>query len=82
MLVGVLELASKYRYGLTSRGVPMYLFKPYDEAEPDYIVGCSERDTRKNQIAIVNVNYDVSGNQGKQRATLFRLLGPVGVFAA
>jgi hypothetical protein len=56
-IVGVLELSSKYRYGITSRGAPMYLFRPYDEAEEEgkneYIVGSTERDTSRNQIAIV-----------------------------
>jgi exoribonuclease R len=54
-IVGVLELASKYKYGTTSRGAPIYLFRPYDDAYPDYIVGCSERDTTRNQIALVDV---------------------------
>jgi hypothetical protein len=78
-VVGVLELASKYRYGLTSRGVPMYLFRPYDEALPDYIVGCSERDLRRNQIALVGVQKLVAdGALDKPRGTLVRLFGPVG----
>ena len=80
-LVGTLELASKYRYGLTSRGAPMYLFRPYDEDRPDYIVGCSERDTSRNQLAVVEVPADatasVTGTQ-KPRANLLRLFGHVG----
>jgi exoribonuclease R len=80
-LVGTLELASKYRYGLTSRGAPMYLFRPYHEDRPDYIVGCSERDTSRNHLAIVEVPADatasVTGTQ-KPRANLLRLFGPVG----
>ena len=89
-IVGVLELSSKYRYGITSRGAPMYLFRPYDEAAPDYIVGSTERDTSRNQIAIVS--YDGAkpaenpGNPGKPgqkpRANLVRLLGPVGDYDA
>lgn len=88
-IVGVLELSSKYRYGITSRGAPMYLFRPYDDVgEPnDYIVGSTERDTSRNQIAIVS--YDGTkpaenpGKPGqKPRANLVRLLGPVGDYDA
>lgn len=82
-LVGTLELASKYRYGLTSRGVPMYLFRPYHEDRPDYIVGCSERDTSHNQLAFVEVPSSateavIAATTQKPRANLLRLLGPVG----
>ena len=86
-IVGVLELASKYRYGITSRGAPMYLFRPYDEEEPDYIVGSTERDTSRNQIAIVSVDLilgkpEKPEQKEKQRASLQRLLGPVGDYNA
>ena len=76
-LVGVLHLSSKYRYGLTGRGVSMYLFTPYDEAQPEMIVGCSERDTTRNQIAVVELLYGGDSKQ-KPRGSLQRLLGPVG----
>ena len=81
-LVGVLEFTSKYRYGLTSRGAPLYLFRPYDEAQPDYIVGSSERDTSRNQIAVVEVPVSLQEPIGiqKPRGSLVRLLGPVGDF--
>jgi exoribonuclease R len=78
-LVGVLELASKYRYGLTSRGAPLYLFQPYDEAWPALIVGSTERDTSRNQIAVVEVvGSPLSADGPKGRGTLIRLLGVVG----
>lgn len=78
-IVGVLELASKYRYGLTSRGAPLYLFKPYDETRPDYIVGSTERDTTRNQIAVVDVPAIDDPTPGqKTRGSLIQLLGPVG----
>ena len=82
-LVGVLEFTSKYRYGLTTRGAPLYLFRPYDEAQPDYIVGSSERDTSRNQIAVVEVPATLQEPIviQKPRANLVRLLGPVGDFA-
>lgn len=81
-LVGTLELASKYRYGLTSRGAPLYLFRPYDKDQNDYIVGCSERDTSRNQLAVVEVPAVAvatsSSATQKPRANLVRLFGPVG----
>lgn len=87
-VIGVLELASKYRYGLTSHGVPLYLFRPYDEAEPEYIVGSKSRDTSYNQIALVDVPASppapaaVAAGAPKPRGALIRLLGPVGDPAA
>lgn len=81
MIVGVLELASKYKYGITRAGHPLYLFKPYDPAIPDHIVGCSCKDTTVNQIAVITAGgQEASGN--KPRGNLDRLLGPVGDFAA
>jgi exoribonuclease R len=79
-LVGVLELASKYRYGLTSRGAPLYLFQPYDEAWPALVVGSTERDTSRNQIAVVEVatTFPPPVDGPKGRGTLIRLLGVVG----
>lgn len=78
-LVGVLELASKYRYGLTSHGTPLYLFCPYDEKSPDFVVGSNERDLSKNQIAIVDVpGRIITDGVQKPRGSLVRLIGPVG----
>lgn len=82
-IVGVLELASKYRYGLTSRGVPLYLFKPYDDAWPDVVCGSSARDLTHNQIAIVTVETALCGQpvdpaKPKPRGLLVRLVGSVG----
>jgi exoribonuclease R len=84
-LVGVLDFASKYRYGLTSRGAPLYLFRPYDEDRPEYVVGSSERNTTRNQIAIVEVPAAAvppPPPPAKPRANLVRIIGPVGDRAA
>jgi exoribonuclease R len=79
-LVGTLELASKYRYGLTSRGASLYLFVPYDESWPPHVVGSTERDTTRNQIAIVDVPglMPPAVSMNKPRGNLIRLLGHVG----
>ncbi len=50
-LVGTLELNSKSRYGITSRGVLRYKFMPYDAAYPPFFVGCSSKDTTQNLLA-------------------------------
>jgi exoribonuclease R len=85
-LVGVLELASKYRYGLTSHGVPLYLFRPYGDRLAECIVGSRHRDLSANQIAIVELPAAAAANPppppGKLRANLVRLLGPVGDYDA
>jgi exoribonuclease R len=85
-LVGVLELASKYRYGLTSHGVPLYLFRPYGDRMAECIVGSRHRDLSVNQIAIVELPAAAAANPppppGKLRANLVRLIGPVGDYDA
>ncbi len=50
---GTLELASKVRYGMTSRGVPVFRFIPYDKKMSPLAVGCSTRDLFYNVHAIV-----------------------------
>jgi len=83
-VVGVIEFTSKYRYGLTSRGAPIFLFRPYDDALPDCIVGSTERDTSRNQIALVDISVcdNPLDQKQKQRANLVKLFGPVGDVAA
>ena len=78
-LVGVLELNSKYLYGHTSRGSKIYLFHPMDPAYPPMRVGCSERDTSRNQLALVRFS---EWNESLPRGNLVRLLGPVGSLEA
>jgi exoribonuclease R len=79
IIVGVLEMTSKYRYGLTSRGVPIYLFVPYDESLPSFIVGCSQKNAGTNMIARVEIPCDITviGIE-KPRGNLISLIGPVG----
>lgn len=74
-LVGIIELTSKYKYGFTSRGVPIYIFNPYNEAYPPMMVGCSERDTSINRICLVQFD---KWDEDLPRANLVKLLGPAG----
>jgi len=79
--IGTLEITSKYRYGLTSRGTPLYLFKPYDTDLPEFIVGSNIRDRSRDQIALVETGESL-GDRVRPRANLIRLIGPVGDFEA
>ena len=81
-IVGILELASKYRYGLSKRGHPLYLFRPYNTDLPDYVVGSTERDTSVNRIAIIEASSELSQGTDKPRGNLIRIVGPVGDYEA
>uniref|UniRef100_A0A6C0DAM0 RNB domain-containing protein n=1 Tax=viral metagenome TaxID=1070528 RepID=A0A6C0DAM0_9ZZZZ len=59
----------------------MYLFVPYDPELPDMIVGCSERDVTRNQIACVSA-YENKDKGVKPRGNLVKLYGRVGDKAA
>lgn len=58
-IAGVLQLANKTRYGMTSRNIPMYLFTPLNTAFPQMIVASSYKNITKNMLAVVEkVNDD------------------------
>lgn len=50
---GTLELTSKVRYGITSRGFPIFRFIPYDKLHRPLAVSCSQRNLFYNVHAIV-----------------------------
>jgi exoribonuclease R len=75
IIAGTLELNSKTKYGMTSRSSLLYLFVPFNKAYPMMIVGSSERDTRKNILALVD--FDDWTTTGLPRGTLRRSIGPV-----
>ncbi len=80
-LVGNLHLQSKYRYGMTSRGVPIYLFTPQNRGYPPLIVGCSRKETDKNILALVD--FEDWGNlKGHPRGNLREVLGECGDYDA
>jgi len=80
-IVGTVELVNKSKYGLTSRGIPIYLFTPYNKSYPHFIVGCSEKDVSKNQIGLVNFDNWLSTSTFP-RGQLQQLLGTSGDFEA
>jgi len=73
-MIGVLELSSKIKYGMTSRN-PMYLFRPFDPQFSISIVGSSHEDLSSNVIALVTVDPD---QIGIPRGVLVRILGKCG----
>lgn len=75
-LVGILELASKTKYGMTSRGSPMYLFTPCRKEYPMMVVGCSERDVSCHRMAVVD--FEIWTTTGLPRGNLRRILGKCG----
>ena len=50
LLVGVLCLTSKYMYGMTGHGVPMYLCEPMNKGFPSFRVACKEKDRSSNLL--------------------------------
>lgn len=75
-LVGIVEFSSKIKYGFSSRNNPIYLFKPFDDRYPPFLVGSKET-LRINQIGIASFEgWDVGSTF--PRASLQKLLGPCG----
>jgi exoribonuclease R len=75
LISGVLHLNNKTRYGLTSRNVPIYLFRPLHTKQCLYIAGCSKQDTSSNMLALIE---PVDMKTSIPRANLVRLLGKCG----
>ena len=74
-LAGTLELTSKVRYGLTSRGAPIFRFIPYDKRFPPMAVGCSQRNLFYNIHAIVEPTNQPTRAGELAKATIVQNLG-------
>lgn len=72
-ITGVLEITSKTKYGMTSRGVPIYLFIPCRKEYPPMVVGCSERNATTNLYCIVD--FDSWDTTNLPRGNLRHILG-------
>lgn len=81
LIIGTLELTNKSKYGLTSRGVPIYLFTPYSKSFPHFIVGCSEKDVSKNKIGLIKFD-EWAASSTFPRGQLQQVLGTSGDFEA
>ena len=78
-LAGMLEFNTKIRYGFTSRGVPLYLFKPYNEAYPPLLIASKET-IRENQLAVVVFeHWEPETEYTFPRGGLVHIMGPAGV---
>ena len=75
---GTLELSAKVRYGIGSRGIPLFRFVPYDTSIGPFAVGCSQRDLFHNVHAIVTPNAATASNAESSPQTTFRTLLPKG----
>ena len=80
-IIGTIELTSKSKYGLTSRGIPIYLFVPYNKSYPPFVVGCSEKDVSHNKIGLAKFD-DWTASSTFPRGQLQQLLGNSGDFEA
>ena len=78
-IVGTLELNSKYKYGHTAKGYPLYLFTPHNRSYPQLRVGSSEKDTSKNTICLVEF-LDWNAADHLPRGNLVKVLGHAGTF--
>ncbi len=76
MLAGLLHMKSNTIYGLTSHGVPIYLFYPFDSRYPPFRVG-SKADKSQNRLALIRV-ADFGPADTFPRGNLERILGPAG----
>jgi exoribonuclease R len=81
LIIGTIELTNKSKYGLTSRGIPIYLFTPYNKSYPHFIVGCSEKDVSKNKIGLIKFD-EWSSSSTFPRGQLQQVLGVSGDFEA
>jgi hypothetical protein len=75
-IVGTLELASKIRYGMTSKNYPIYRFTPFSESYPPFFVGCSQKDITQNVLAIIDFLHWDDGTC--PRGILSQIIGPAG----
>ena len=75
-LVGVLQLTSKYMYGMTGHGVPMYCCQPMNKGYPSFRVACRERDRSKNLL--VSFQFESWDAEAElPRGSLLKILGVV-----
>lgn len=76
-IVGILYLQSKIRYGMTSRGKPIYLFEPINKSYPLMVAGSSETNATTNVIAVATFEaWEIGAKFPK--ASLQKILGPCG----
>jgi exoribonuclease R len=81
VLVGVLQLTSKYMYGMTGHGVPLYLCEPLNKGYPPFRVACKERNRSHNLLVSFQFESWEAGSE-LPRGGLVKILGAAGDFVA
>jgi exoribonuclease R len=76
-IVGILELNSKIRHGFTKRGVPLYMFYPYNESIQPMLVSYKGSE-RVNHVALAKVESEAISSGLIPRGGLIEVLGPAG----
>ena len=57
-IVGILKLSSRVKYGFNKRGIPIYIFKPYHNKYPNFLV-CSKSRSKRDLFCTIQYNkYD------------------------
>jgi exoribonuclease R len=74
-IAGTIELTSKVRYGLSTRGVPIFRFVPYDKKISPMAVGCSVRNLFYNVHAIVEPSPESPKRNELPKGSLVQILG-------
>ena len=77
LIVGIVHLQSKTKYGMTSRGVTIYLFEPLNKAYPLMIVGSTEKGVTTNMIGLARFEAWEDGSK-YPRVSLVNMVGPCG----
>ncbi len=78
-IVGIVDFLNRTRYGLSSRGVPQYLFHPLDKRFPPMIVGSKAAPTANQWGVITTKGLVWNATKSKwPSVALQQLLGPVG----
>lgn len=80
MIPGILQLNSKTKYGMSSRNIPSYLFKPLNTTLSHCIVGSSAKDVTSNVLALITVEH--WEKETLTRGNLIRIIGKCGDVAA
>ena len=81
-IIGILELTSKTRYGLTSRGAPVFLFRPLDSSYPPFIAGTGQKDLTKNVLCSIIYRGEWKAPSAFPKGEICEYFGPVGDWKA
>ena len=82
LIIGELDLNSKYKFKPNKKGVPSYLFKPLNDCYPAFMV-CTNLKRKHNNNLFVTIEFNKWGKGDKfPRGNIVRVLGEIGDFDA